>query len=74
VPHEYNILALVKGNEHYVYVFADAGLPGLLDALRDHAADPRLTLSWFDAAVLKDKARQQARAAPAVSPSKRTPA
>ena len=38
---------------------------------RDHAADPDLSLSWFDATVLTTKAREQVRAnqpEPAVGP------
>jgi hypothetical protein len=59
VRRELNVLALLKGNERYVYVFDDASQPALIDAFRDHAADPRLSLTWFDAAVLTEKARQQ---------------
>ena len=59
---EFNVLALVKGNERYVYIYDDESQQALIDAFRDQAADPRLTFTWFDAAVLTDKARQQARA------------
>ncbi len=57
---EFNVLALVKGQEHYVFVYDDASRARLIDVLRDHAADPRLSFSWFDAAVLTEKVRQQA--------------
>lgn len=57
---EFNILALVKGNERYVYVYDDASRDLLIDTIRDEAADPSLSLTWFDAAVLTDKAREQA--------------
>jgi hypothetical protein len=70
VQREFNVLALIKGNERYVYVYDDASRQQLIDAFRDQAADPRLSFSWFDAAVLTDKARQQATTAP-VSPSLR---
>ena len=56
---EFNILALVKGGERYVFVYDDDSRQTLIEALRDQAADPQLTLNWFDAAVLTDKARQQ---------------
>lgn len=56
---ELNVLALLKGNERYVYVFDDGSRAALIDAFRDQAADPRLSLTWFDAAVLTEKARQQ---------------
>jgi hypothetical protein len=68
---EVNVLALVKGRERFVYVYDDASHPDLIAALRDHAADPDLSLSWFDATVLTTKAREQVRAnqpEPAVSP------
>jgi hypothetical protein len=62
VRREVNVLALVKGAERYVFVYDDASRDALIDVLRDHAADPSLNFSWFDAAVLTEKAREQARA------------
>jgi hypothetical protein len=58
--HEFNVLALVKGSEHYVYVFDDQSLDITLATLRDHASDGELSLSWFDVAVLAKKAKEQA--------------
>src|SRR4051794_20347925 len=60
VRHELNVLALIKGNERYVFVYDDDSRPELLDTFRDSAADPALSFTWFDAAVLSEKARQQA--------------
>ena len=65
MPRELNVLALIKGNEHYVYVYDDASRAELIDALRNQAADPHLSFSWFDAAVLTEKAREQERTAAA---------
>jgi len=62
VRREYNVLALIKGNERYVFVYDDEAHEPLIDALRDQAADPHLSFTWFDAAVLTEKAREQARA------------
>jgi len=59
VPNEFNVLALVKGEERYVFVYDDDSQADLIDAFRDQAADPRLSLSWFDATVLTAKAREQ---------------
>ncbi len=56
---ELNVLALIKGEERYVFVYDDASRPALIDTLRQWAADPELSFSWFDAAVLTEKARQQ---------------
>jgi hypothetical protein len=63
-----NVLALVKGRDRYVYVFDDDSKQELIDAVRDHAADPRLSLSWFDASVLTRKAREQVAEAADSSP------
>lgn len=60
---EFNVLALIKGEERYVYVYDDASRSPLLEAFRAQAADPELSLNWFDAAVLTQKAREQAAAA-----------
>lgn len=60
---EFNVLALIKGNERYVFVFDDDSRHELLDAFRDQAANPNLSFTWFDAALLTDKAREQARQA-----------
>ncbi len=61
MPREYNVLALIKGAERYVFVYDDASRENLIDHFRDQAADPRLSLTWFDAAVLTEKAREQAK-------------
>ena len=58
---ELNVLALIKGDERYVYVYDDDSRQPLIDTFRDQAADPGLSLNWFDAAVLCEKAREQAR-------------
>ena len=70
---EFNVLALVKGSERYVYIYDDDSQQPLIDAFRDQAADPRLSFTWFDAAVLTEKAREQARInrTPSVAPRSR---
>ena len=70
---EFNVLALIKGSERYIFVYDDASQQSLIDAFRDQAADPRLSLTWFDAAVLTDKAREQARAGQQPGPPSRLP-
>ena len=57
---ELNVVALIKGKERYVFIYDDESRQTLIDAFRDQAADPRLSLTWFDAAVLTGKAREQA--------------
>ncbi len=56
---EFNVLALIKGQERYIFVFDDDSRDQLIDTFRDQAADPRLSLNWFDAMVLTKKAREQ---------------
>jgi hypothetical protein len=72
VPREFNVLALIKGNERYVFVYDDKSREALIDAFRNQAADPRLSFSWFDAAVLTEKARRYANALPAFDPPNRS--
>ncbi len=57
---ELNVLALYKGQEKYIFVFDDSSRETLIDAFRDQAANPHLTLNWFDVAVLTQKAHEQA--------------
>ena len=66
MPQEFNVLALVKGDERYIFVYDDESRPTLIDAFRDQAADPELSLNWFDAMVLTKKAREQEEAVPEV--------
>ncbi len=57
---ELNVLALVKGEERYVFIYDDSCRDELIDTLRNWAADPELSFSWFDTAVLTEKAKEQA--------------
>lgn len=57
---EFNVLALIKGEEKYVYVYDDESRAALVEMFHEQAADPTLTLNWFDAAVLSQKAAEQA--------------
>jgi hypothetical protein len=65
VRQELNVLALIKGNERYIYVYDDESRRPLIDAFRDQAASPHLSFTWFDAAVMTEKAREQGHATPA---------
>jgi hypothetical protein len=62
VQREVNVLALVKGKERFIYIYDDANQAPLIETFRDQAADPRLSFSWFDAAVMTEKAREQSQA------------
>jgi hypothetical protein len=65
VRREFNVLALIKGDERYVFVYDDVSRPALLELFREKAADAALSFNWFDAAVLTEKAWEQARTTPA---------
>ncbi|NBO92038.1 MAG: hypothetical protein EBV06_06950 [Planctomycetia bacterium] len=56
---EFNVLALMKGEEIYLYVYDDESRSALSEVFRTQAADHRLAFSWFDAAVMLRKAEQQ---------------
>ncbi|MGY8767394.1 MAG: hypothetical protein ACKVH8_03025 [Pirellulales bacterium] len=56
---EINVLALVKGEERYVFLFNDDNRAETLRSLGRYASNPDLSFSWYDAAVLSQKIRQQ---------------
>ena len=65
MQHELSVLALIKGKERFIYVYDDPSQERLLETIREHAASPALSLSWFDAAILTERARQQVKDASA---------
>lgn len=54
---EINVLALVKGEERFIFLFDDANRDGTLRQLAQFAADPEIDFSWYDAATLSRKIR-----------------
>lgn len=60
MQHELSVLALIRGTERFVYVYDDESREALVEAIRSQAADPAVRLSWYDAAVLTERARRQA--------------
>jgi hypothetical protein len=63
VTTEINVLALVKGNERYVFLFDDENRTETLRQIGRYAANPDLSFTWYDAAVMSQKIRQTAEAA-----------
>ncbi len=57
---ELNVLALIKGDERFIFVYDDESKETLIDDIRDNAADPAVALNWFDAAVLTERVRNPA--------------
>ena len=54
-----NVLALVKGEERYVFLYDDASRAATLRTLGKYASDPDLSFTWYDAAVLSQRIRQE---------------
>ena len=54
---EINVLALVKGEERFIFLFDDQNRDETLRQLARFAADPELDFSWYDAAMLSRKIR-----------------
>jgi hypothetical protein len=58
VSQDINVLALVKGQERYVFLFDDDNRSEALRTLGRYASNPDLSFTWYDAAVLSQKIRQ----------------
>ena len=54
-----NVLALVKGEERYIFLYNDSNRSKTLRVLGRYASDTELSFSWYDAAVLSQKIRKQ---------------
>ena len=55
-----NVIALVKGGERYVWLYTDDQRAEALRSMGRFAAREDLSLTWYDAAVLSQKVRQEA--------------
>ena len=53
-----NIVAIVKGDERYVFMFDEDSRAETLRTLGRYASNPELSFSWYDAAVLSQKIRK----------------
>jgi hypothetical protein len=60
VSNEINVLALVKGDERYIFLFDDDNRVETLRQIGRFAANPELSFTWYDAAVMSQKIRQTA--------------
>ena len=56
-----NVVALVKGEERYIFLFNDEKKGETLRTLGKYASNPDLSFSWYDAAVLSQKVRRAIR-------------
>ena len=64
-----NVPALLKGEERYVFLYDDRSVDQILQTLGKYAADPELSFSWYDAAVLSQRIRKLMSDAKDVSPT-----
>jgi hypothetical protein len=55
-----NVLALIKGEERYVFLYNADNRVEMLRTLGRYAADPQLSFNWYDAAVMSKKVRDLA--------------
>jgi hypothetical protein len=68
VSQDINVLALVKGSERYVFLYDDASRAETLRVLGRYASNPELSFTWYDAAVLSQKIRQESHKATPAGP------
>lgn len=52
-----NVLAIVKETERFVFLYDDDSVATLLKTFGKFAADPSLSFTWYDAALLSQKVR-----------------
>jgi hypothetical protein len=64
VAQDINVLALVKGSERYIFLFDDGNRAEALRTFGRYASNPELSFTWYDAAVLSQKIRQDFEQAP----------
>ena len=53
------VIALVKGTEQYVFLYNENNRAETLRTLGRYASNPELSFTWYDAAVLSQKIRQE---------------
>lgn len=70
---EINVLAMMKGEERYIFLYDDDHRTETLRMLGRYAADPQLSFTWYDAAVLSKKIRETAVELESQRPSESAP-
>jgi len=53
------VIALIKGMEQYVFLYNNENRAETLRTLGRYASNPELSFTWYDAAVLSQKIRQE---------------
>ena len=59
VEQDIKVIALIKGEERYVFLYNDNNRAETLRLLGRYASNPELSFTWYDAAVLSQKIRQE---------------
>ena len=54
-----NMIALIKDEERYIFMYDDSSLDELLRTFGKLASNPELNFTWYDAAVLSQKVRRE---------------
>ena len=57
VSQDINVLALLKGEERYIFLFNDQNRKETLRLLGRYASNPDLSFTWYDTAVMSQKVR-----------------
>jgi hypothetical protein len=60
VGNDINVLAFIKGEERYLFLYKDETRSETLKTLGRFASNPELNFSWYDAAVLSQRVRADA--------------
>jgi hypothetical protein len=55
IAHGIVVIAMAKGNEQYIFLYDDAGRADALRTLGRYAANPELSFTWYDAAVISQR-------------------
>ena len=53
-----NMIAMVKDEDRFVFLYDDQSPAEVLRTFGQYAADPELNFSWYDAAVLSQRVRE----------------
>ena len=59
VAKDIKVIALIKGTEQYVFLYDENSRAETLRTLGRYASNPELSFTWYDAAVLSQKIRQE---------------
>ena len=53
-----NVLALVREEHRFVFLYDDANIDTMLATLSQYANDPELDFTWYDAAMMAQRVRK----------------